>query len=72
MSSPFDAGRDSNAGTGTGDFDYHPDAVPNETLDAFNAGALAADQLPTAGHDQQPQENDYTYPTPRPGGGLGF
>jgi hypothetical protein len=71
MSSPFDAGRDSNAGTGN-THDYQP-GVADEDLAAFGAGALAADQLPTGGHDQQPEETPsrFTYPLPGPHGTLG-
>jgi hypothetical protein len=72
MTGSWNPARDSNAGIGTGDFDYHPDAVVDEDLAAFNAGAVAADQLPTAGHDQPQEASGYSYPTPRPGGGLGF
>jgi hypothetical protein len=69
-STPFDAGRDSAATAGNA-LDYQP-GVADEDLEAFGAGALAAEQLPTTGHDLQPQESDYTYPTPRPGARLGL
>jgi hypothetical protein len=69
-SSPFQAARDSDH-PAAGNTAYHS-GVPDETLAAFEAGATAADQRPTSGHDQQPPETSYTYPTPRPGGGLGF
>jgi hypothetical protein len=70
MTGPYNPARDSNAGVGVGD-DYSAD-LANKDLAGFNAGALGADQLPTAGHDQQPEQTSYTYPTPQPGGGLGL
>jgi hypothetical protein len=71
MSGPFDAERDSNAGVGTGNADYQP-GVPDETLAAFGAGALAADQRPTAGHEQPQEASGYSYPVPHTGSRLGF
>jgi hypothetical protein len=67
---PFDAARDSNAAAGN-TLDYQP-GVADDDLTAFNAGALAADQLPTTGHDQPQEASGYSYPTPHTGSRLGF
>jgi hypothetical protein len=67
--SPFDAGRDSNAGDGTA-FGEPGDA--DSLLKVFAAGALAADQRDTEGDDPQPQSTNYIYPNRRPGGRLGL
>lgn len=67
--SPFDAGRDSNAGADTS---FGEPGDDDKLLKAFTGGATAADQRPTAGNDDQPSAETYVYPTPRPGGRLGF
>ena len=58
--SPNSPSRDSNAGTGDA-FDQAADTDHRQT---FTDHALAADQLPTAGHDQQPPETParFAYP----------
>jgi hypothetical protein len=67
--SPFDAGRDSSAGADTA---FGEPGDEDSLLKAFTGGATAADQRETSGNDQDPQSTNYTYPTPRPGGRLGF
>jgi len=49
------------------------DQADTEHQQAFTDRALAADQMPTAGHDQQPPETParFLYPNPGPGGRLG-
>ena len=63
-SSPWNPAQDSNAGVGTSFGDLVDDATDRDLLADFTDSALAADQLPTSGHDQAPQPapSRYTYP----------
>ncbi len=54
--SPWGPARDSNAGVGTGDFDYHPDSVDNKLRPGFERG-ISDDRGPGSLN-----ENDYRVP----------
>jgi hypothetical protein len=87
MSSPFDAGRDSNAGG----FDFGTQSdIPDEHVSAFrDSFQPSADRLneddyrdsdfggggeasPTPDRQAAQNPQRFTYPTRAPGGGLGF
>jgi hypothetical protein len=54
--------------------DYHS-GIGSKDLDAFEAAVTASEQRPTTGDDRPADSytpTSYQYPTPRPGGELGF
>jgi len=67
--SPYSTSRDDNVGAGHA-FDQEGD--DDQVQQGFTANALAADQLPTSGHDQARSTTPtrFSYPNPGPGGRL--
>ncbi len=66
--SPYQPARDSSSGGFAASADYHGGAGD------FASAATASGQRPTSGDDRQPPQTPprFTYPTPQPGGALGF